>query len=84
MDGEEEMDGTEQDQVQRNTYTRSSRSEPWNKWRVLVLVGGVLVIFCVGECLCSLSLLLYLTEYHAVIIMYYTNPLKSILVCPKF
>lgn len=48
VDGEEEMDGTEQEQVQRDTYTRSSRSEPWNKWRVLILVGGVLAIFCVG------------------------------------
>uniref|UniRef100_A0A672T0W3 Transferrin receptor protein 1-like n=2 Tax=Sinocyclocheilus grahami TaxID=75366 RepID=A0A672T0W3_SINGR len=50
VDGEEEMDGIEQEQenVQRDTYTRSSRSGPWNKWRFLVWVGGVLVIFCVG------------------------------------
>ncbi|XP_058621679.1 transferrin receptor 1b [Onychostoma macrolepis] len=48
VDGEEEMDGTEQEHVQRDTYTRSSRSRPWNKLRILVWVGGVLAIFCVG------------------------------------
>uniref|UniRef100_A0A8C1KCW5 Transferrin receptor 1b n=1 Tax=Cyprinus carpio TaxID=7962 RepID=A0A8C1KCW5_CYPCA len=47
-DGEEEMDGTELGPVQHDTYTRSSRSMPWNRWRILVWVCGVLVIFCVG------------------------------------
>uniref|UniRef100_A0A673MID7 Transferrin receptor protein 1-like n=1 Tax=Sinocyclocheilus rhinocerous TaxID=307959 RepID=A0A673MID7_9TELE len=60
VDGEEEMDGQEQEHVQRDTYTRSSCSGPWNKWRFLVWVGGVLVIFCVGECLCSLFSFFYL------------------------
>lgn len=55
VDVEEEMDGIEQEHVQRDTYTRSSHSGPRNKWRILVWVGGVLVIFCVGECFCSLS-----------------------------
>lgn len=55
VDGEEEMDGIEPEQMQRDTYTRPSRSEPWNKWRILVGVGVVLFIFCVGECFCSLS-----------------------------
>uniref|UniRef100_A0A8C2BZN8 Transferrin receptor 1b n=1 Tax=Cyprinus carpio TaxID=7962 RepID=A0A8C2BZN8_CYPCA len=48
VDVEEEMDGIEQEHVQRDTYTRSSHSGPRNKWRILVWVGGVLVIFCVG------------------------------------
>lgn len=48
VEGEEEMDGIEQEHVQRDTYTISSRSGPWNKRRILVWVGGVLVIFCVG------------------------------------
>ncbi|XP_059380819.1 transferrin receptor protein 1-like [Carassius carassius] len=48
VDGEEEMDGMEQEQMQRDTYTRPSRSGPWNKWRILVWVGVVLFIFCVG------------------------------------
>ncbi|XP_073686974.1 transferrin receptor 1b [Garra rufa] len=48
VDGEEEMDGTEQGHMQNETYTRSSRSVPWNKWRILIWVGGVLVIFCMG------------------------------------
>ncbi|KAL0156576.1 hypothetical protein M9458_047822, partial [Cirrhinus mrigala] len=30
VDGEEEMDGSEQGHVQRDTYIRSSRSAPWN------------------------------------------------------
>ncbi|KTG35212.1 hypothetical protein cypCar_00021198 [Cyprinus carpio] len=47
-DGEEEMDGTELGPVQHDTYTRSSRSMPWNRWKILVWVCGVLVIFCVG------------------------------------
>ncbi|XP_042570406.1 transferrin receptor protein 1-like [Cyprinus carpio] len=47
-DGEEEMDGTELGPVQHDTYTRSSHSMPWNRWRILVWVCGVLVIFCVG------------------------------------
>ncbi|ROL42696.1 Transferrin receptor protein 1 [Anabarilius grahami] len=45
---EEEMDGTEQGHVQRNTYMRSSHSRPLNKWRTLVCVGVVLAVFCVG------------------------------------
>uniref|UniRef100_A0A672Q5T9 Transferrin receptor protein 1-like n=2 Tax=Sinocyclocheilus grahami TaxID=75366 RepID=A0A672Q5T9_SINGR len=48
VDGEEEMDGTEQGPVQHDTYTRPSHSRPRNRWRILVWVGGVLVIFCVG------------------------------------
>uniref|UniRef100_A0A8C2IGV0 Transferrin receptor protein 1-like n=1 Tax=Cyprinus carpio TaxID=7962 RepID=A0A8C2IGV0_CYPCA len=34
-DGEEEMDGTELGPVQHDTYTRSSRSMPWNRWKIL-------------------------------------------------
>ncbi|KAI2648928.1 Transferrin receptor protein 1 [Labeo rohita] len=48
VDGEEEMDETEQGHMRRETYTRSSRSAPWNKRRILVWVCGVLVVFCVG------------------------------------
>ncbi|XP_043082455.1 transferrin receptor 1b [Puntigrus tetrazona] len=48
VDGEEEIDGMEQEHMQRDTYTKSSRSGPLNKWRILVWVGGVLVIFCIG------------------------------------
>ncbi|XP_059390889.1 transferrin receptor protein 1-like [Carassius carassius] len=47
-DGEEEMDGTELGPVQNDTYTRTSHSRPWNRWRILVWVVGVLVIFFVG------------------------------------
>ncbi|XP_048030121.1 transferrin receptor 1b isoform X2 [Megalobrama amblycephala] len=45
---EEEMDGTEQGHVQRDAYMRSSHSRPLNKWRILVCVGVVLAVFCVG------------------------------------
>ncbi|XP_052398483.1 transferrin receptor protein 1 [Carassius gibelio] len=47
-DGEEEMDGTELGPMQNDTYTRTSHSRPWNRRRILVWVGGVLVIFIVG------------------------------------
>lgn len=50
---EEEMDETEQGHVQRDAYVRSSHSRPLNKWRTVVCVAVVLVIFCVGECFCS-------------------------------
>ncbi|KAG1944054.1 transferrin receptor protein [Pimephales promelas] len=45
---EEEMDGTEQGHVQRDEYMRSSVSPPLNKWRILVCVGLILTVLCVG------------------------------------
>lgn len=76
VDGEEEMDETEQGHMRRETYTRSSRSAPWNKRRILVWVCGVLVVFCVGESFCSLfSFLLYLVEILVP---------NSVLFTPKF
>ncbi|XP_056105078.1 transferrin receptor 1b [Rhinichthys klamathensis goyatoka] len=45
---EEEMDGTEQGHVQRDEYMRSSVSAPLNKWRILVCVGLILTVLCVG------------------------------------
>lgn len=63
---EEEMDGTEQGHVQRDAYMRSSHSRPLNKWRTLVCVGVVLVVFCVGECFCISK-----CYYHSVIIKEY-------------
>lgn len=61
---EEEMDGTELGHVQRDTYMRSSRSRPLNKWRTLICVGVVLAVFCFGECFC-ISKCFY---YHSVTI----------------
>ncbi|XP_068073161.2 transferrin receptor 1b isoform X1 [Danio rerio] len=50
VDGEEEeMDGTELGNMQQETYTRSTgRSEPLNKYRILVCVGAALLVFLVG------------------------------------
>ncbi|KAK7123625.1 hypothetical protein R3I93_021907 [Phoxinus phoxinus] len=45
---EEEMDGTEQGHVQRDEYMRSSVSAPLNMRRILVCVGVILTVFCVG------------------------------------
>ncbi|XP_077101010.1 transferrin receptor 1b [Siphateles boraxobius] len=45
---EEEMDGTEQGHVQPDKYVRSSVSAPLNKLRILVCVGVMLTVFCVG------------------------------------
>lgn len=46
VDGEEEeMDGTELGNMQQETYTRSSRSKPY---KILVWVGGALIIFLAG------------------------------------
>ncbi|KAK7118485.1 hypothetical protein R3I94_022097 [Phoxinus phoxinus] len=45
---EEEMDGTEQGNVQRDEYMRSSVSAPLNMRRILVCVGVILTVFCVG------------------------------------
>lgn len=71
VEGEEEMDGTEQGHVQRDEYMRSSVSAPLTKWRILVCVGVILTVFCVGECFCCLfSSLPYpnVIKYHSVII----------------
>ncbi|TRY95269.1 hypothetical protein DNTS_012207 [Danionella cerebrum] len=50
VDGEmeEEMDGTELARIQPDTYTRASRPEPLNKYRMLIWVGGALMVFLTG------------------------------------
>ncbi|XP_051543276.1 transferrin receptor protein 1-like [Myxocyprinus asiaticus] len=47
-DGEEEMDGVEQGQVQHETYTRPSRPVPLNKGKIICSVIVVLLFFCLG------------------------------------